>query len=65
MLKNAFTFKKKNIRIDINGSFSTRHQYENIHKNCKRNKTKNFKEIPLLNTILTKPDTDNVTLFFN
>lgn len=35
------------------------------HKNCKRNKTKKLKEISLLNIILTKPDTDNVTLFFN
>lgn len=47
----------------MHGPFSTRHRYDNINKNCKRNKNKKLKEIFLLNTILTKPDTDNVTLF--
>lgn len=39
MLKNAFIFLK-DIRIDINGSFFSRHRYENKQKNYKSNKAK-------------------------
>lgn len=57
-----YTFTLKNIRI--NWSFSTRHQYQNMHRNCVHIESKKRKEITRLTIILSKSDTDTVTILF-